>query len=250
MGFPGGTVDLPGPARPELADIVAAALLDPYGHGERLGAALRGEVPVARRPPGHQRLGVRRRRRRGCCWCGTASSAGSTPAVTSTSASSRPTAPPASWPRRRVWPRWSPIGAPALVRATVFPAGRAGRPTGTGTSTTSSWPTRAPPSRPRRTRRWRGSRSTPCPRTGSPTWTSSWPCWSARAARHGSAVVRGARCRSSQRDPRPRADRVSPIAPYRPAIAGGPTPPRRGAARWCGRRCRPAAPNARRARCG
>jgi ADP-ribose pyrophosphatase YjhB (NUDIX family) len=50
MGFPGGTVDLPGPARPELADIIADAHLDPYGHGERLAAALRGEVTVA---PGH-----------------------------------------------------------------------------------------------------------------------------------------------------------------------------------------------------
>jgi len=47
MGFPGGTIDLPGPARPELAEIVATALLDPYGHGERLVAALRGQVPVA-----------------------------------------------------------------------------------------------------------------------------------------------------------------------------------------------------------
>ena len=50
MGFPGGTVDLPGPAHPELADIVAGARLDPYGHGERLASALRGEITVA---PGH-----------------------------------------------------------------------------------------------------------------------------------------------------------------------------------------------------
>jgi ADP-ribose pyrophosphatase YjhB (NUDIX family) len=50
MGFPGGTIDLPGPARPELADVIETARLDPYGHGERLAAALRGEVAVA---PGH-----------------------------------------------------------------------------------------------------------------------------------------------------------------------------------------------------
>jgi ADP-ribose pyrophosphatase YjhB (NUDIX family) len=50
MGFPGGTVDLPGPQQPELATIVAGAFLDPYGHGERLVAALLGLVPVA---PGH-----------------------------------------------------------------------------------------------------------------------------------------------------------------------------------------------------
>ena len=47
MGFPGGTVDIPGPPHPELAAVVETALLDPYGHGERLAAALRGEVPVA-----------------------------------------------------------------------------------------------------------------------------------------------------------------------------------------------------------
>jgi 8-oxo-dGTP diphosphatase len=41
-------VDLPGPARPELAAIVASAMLDPYGHGERLEAALADGVPVAR----------------------------------------------------------------------------------------------------------------------------------------------------------------------------------------------------------
>jgi ADP-ribose pyrophosphatase YjhB (NUDIX family) len=48
MGFPGGTVDLPGPVRPELAAIVATAMLDPYGHGERLVAALCDGLPVAR----------------------------------------------------------------------------------------------------------------------------------------------------------------------------------------------------------
>ena len=47
MGFPGGTVDLPGPPRPELAEVIATAHLDPYGHGERLVAALLGLVPVA-----------------------------------------------------------------------------------------------------------------------------------------------------------------------------------------------------------
>ena len=90
---------------------------------------------------------------------------------------------------------------PALVRANVFPAGRAGRPTGTGTSTTSSWPTRRRPSRPRRTRRWRGSRSTPCPRTGSRTWTSFWPCWCrscggprVQAGSSADAAVRAALC--------------------------------------------------------
>jgi 8-oxo-dGTP pyrophosphatase MutT (NUDIX family) len=47
MGFPGGTVDVPGPPQPQLAAIIETALLDPYGHGERLVAALRGEVPLA-----------------------------------------------------------------------------------------------------------------------------------------------------------------------------------------------------------
>jgi 8-oxo-dGTP pyrophosphatase MutT (NUDIX family) len=47
MGFPGGTVDVPGAPRPELADVVAGARFDPYGHGERLVAALRERLPVA-----------------------------------------------------------------------------------------------------------------------------------------------------------------------------------------------------------
>ena len=47
MGFPGGTVDLPGPPQPELAEVIATAHVDPYGHGERLVAALLGLVPVA-----------------------------------------------------------------------------------------------------------------------------------------------------------------------------------------------------------
>lgn len=71
MGFPGGTVDVPGPARPELAVIVASARLDPYGHGERLVAVLRDGVPVGAGhlatnawvfdPTGHQVLLVRHR---------------------------------------------------------------------------------------------------------------------------------------------------------------------------------------------
>jgi ADP-ribose pyrophosphatase YjhB (NUDIX family) len=47
MGFPGGTVDLPGPRRPALAAVIATAYLDPYGHGERLVAALDDGLPVA-----------------------------------------------------------------------------------------------------------------------------------------------------------------------------------------------------------
>jgi ADP-ribose pyrophosphatase YjhB (NUDIX family) len=50
VGFPGGTVDVPGSHRPELAAVVAGAALDPYGHGERLVAVLRDGLPVA---PGH-----------------------------------------------------------------------------------------------------------------------------------------------------------------------------------------------------
>ena len=50
MGFPGGTVDVPGAHRPDLAQVVAAAVVDPYGHGERLAAVLRDGLPVA---PGH-----------------------------------------------------------------------------------------------------------------------------------------------------------------------------------------------------
>src|SRR5437588_11007361 len=50
MGFPGDTVDVPGPARPDLAAVVASAHLDPYGHGERLVAVLRDGLVVA---PGH-----------------------------------------------------------------------------------------------------------------------------------------------------------------------------------------------------
>ena len=46
MGFPGGTVDLPGPRRPDLAAIVASAHLDPYGDGARLAAALRDGTVV------------------------------------------------------------------------------------------------------------------------------------------------------------------------------------------------------------
>ena len=42
MGFPGGTVDLPDGARPELAAIVARAWLDPYGDAARLVDALQG----------------------------------------------------------------------------------------------------------------------------------------------------------------------------------------------------------------
>jgi 8-oxo-dGTP pyrophosphatase MutT (NUDIX family) len=47
VGFPGGTIDVPGPPRPELAAAVADALLDPYGHGERLVTVLLG-APAAR----------------------------------------------------------------------------------------------------------------------------------------------------------------------------------------------------------
>jgi ADP-ribose pyrophosphatase YjhB (NUDIX family) len=47
MGFPGGTIDVPGPLRPELAATVAGARLDPYGHGERLVAVLRDGLTVA-----------------------------------------------------------------------------------------------------------------------------------------------------------------------------------------------------------
>ena len=50
MGFPGGTVDVPGAHRPDLADVVAGAAVDPYGHGERLAAVLRDGLAVA---PGH-----------------------------------------------------------------------------------------------------------------------------------------------------------------------------------------------------
>src|SRR5262249_50234964 len=50
MGFPGGTVDVPGTHRPDLAAVVAGAAVDPYGHGERLVAVLRDGLPVA---PGH-----------------------------------------------------------------------------------------------------------------------------------------------------------------------------------------------------
>ena len=49
MGFPGGTIDVPGPARPELGEVVAGALLDPYGHAERLVAVLAGAASA----PGH-----------------------------------------------------------------------------------------------------------------------------------------------------------------------------------------------------
>jgi hypothetical protein len=78
---------------------VATALLDPYGHGERLVAALRGGAGGRRHLATN--AWVFDDGASGCCSCGTASSDGSTPAVTSTPASSRPTAPPASWPRRR-----------------------------------------------------------------------------------------------------------------------------------------------------
>ena len=50
MGFPGGTVDVPGARRADLAAVVAGALVDPYGHGERLVAVLRDGLAVA---PGH-----------------------------------------------------------------------------------------------------------------------------------------------------------------------------------------------------
>jgi ADP-ribose pyrophosphatase YjhB (NUDIX family) len=48
MGFPGGTIDVPGTFHPDLAAIVGGAALDPYGHGERLVAVLRDGLPVAR----------------------------------------------------------------------------------------------------------------------------------------------------------------------------------------------------------
>src|SRR5947209_90597 len=47
MGFPGNTVDVPGTGHAELADVVAGATLDPYGHGERLLAVLRDGLRVA-----------------------------------------------------------------------------------------------------------------------------------------------------------------------------------------------------------
>lgn len=50
MGFPGGTVDVPGPPRLDLAAIVGTARLDPYGHGQRLVEVLRHGLPIA---PGH-----------------------------------------------------------------------------------------------------------------------------------------------------------------------------------------------------
>src|SRR5262245_31904756 len=50
MGFPGGTIDVPGTHRPDLAAIIGGATLDPYGHGERLVAVLRDGLTVA---PGH-----------------------------------------------------------------------------------------------------------------------------------------------------------------------------------------------------
>jgi ADP-ribose pyrophosphatase YjhB (NUDIX family) len=48
MGFPGNTVDVPGGRHADLAEVVAGAALDPYGHGERLVAVLRDGLPVAR----------------------------------------------------------------------------------------------------------------------------------------------------------------------------------------------------------
>ena len=218
MGFPGGTVDLPGPARPELAAIVAGALLDPYGHGERLVAALRGEVPVA---PGHlatnawvfdaggERLLLVRHRTLGWVNPGGHLDVGELPADGAARELAEETglaevAPPRAAPRP---------GAGRRVPGRATPA----RPTGTGTSTTSSWPTRRRPSRPRRARRWRGSRSTPCPTTGSPTWTSCSPCWSRSCGGHGcGGAVAAERARLRQRADRVRRRRAAA------AIAGGP----------------------------
>ncbi len=125
MGFPGGTVDLPGPARPELAEIVESALLDPYGHGERLAAALRHEVPVA---PGHlatnawvfardgERLLLVRHRRLGWVNPGGHLDLGETPA----DGAARELA-------EETGLVLAPVDArPGLVRAAVFPAGPAG----------------------------------------------------------------------------------------------------------------------------
>jgi 8-oxo-dGTP diphosphatase len=50
VGFPGGTIDVPGARRPDVAAVVAGAAVDPYGHGERLVAVLRDGLAVA---PGH-----------------------------------------------------------------------------------------------------------------------------------------------------------------------------------------------------
>jgi 8-oxo-dGTP pyrophosphatase MutT (NUDIX family) len=50
MGFPGHTIDVPGPLQPRLAAIIAAAERDPYGDGGRLVALLHDGGDV---PPGH-----------------------------------------------------------------------------------------------------------------------------------------------------------------------------------------------------
>ena len=125
MGFPGGTVDLPGPARPELAGIVATALLDPYGHGERLVAALRGQVPVA---AGHlatnawvfdergERLLLVRHRILGWVNPGGHLDAGELPADGAARELAEETGLAEVVAQRR----------PALVRANVFPAGTSG----------------------------------------------------------------------------------------------------------------------------
>jgi 8-oxo-dGTP pyrophosphatase MutT (NUDIX family) len=125
MGFPGGTIDLPGPPRPELAEIVESAFLDPYGHGERLAAALRGEVPVA---PGHlatnawvfdtsgERILLVRHRRLGWVNPGGHLDLGETPA----DGAARELAEETGLVLQPIDSR------PGLIRAAVFPAGAAG----------------------------------------------------------------------------------------------------------------------------
>jgi 8-oxo-dGTP diphosphatase len=125
MGFPGGTVDLPGPPQPELAEIIATAHLDPYGHAERLVAALLALVPVA---PGHlatnawvfdptgRRLLLVRHRRLGWVNPGGHLDLGELPAAGAARELAEETGLAVA-----------PIDArPALVRAAVFPAGDAG----------------------------------------------------------------------------------------------------------------------------
>jgi len=50
VGFPGSTIDVPGPARPDLADLVRRIPHDPFGHRASLADALDGGVT---QEPGH-----------------------------------------------------------------------------------------------------------------------------------------------------------------------------------------------------